>query len=251
MEFQASTTMQEYDKIIDRIRSRFPDALVSGAGEERKEEYVWKYLHDLHPRSWTVLGNCEPSSEKVKWIDKNWSNASSFGRNFPLFGARTTTVSKETTMLCFRNKLLIEADNWVVAGHDVTPHAFKYFVYEKKQVVKQTVMPASLCRFYVFDAFDRNRIAGSTVTYEVNMASGDCRRCPASENTKIPCRHIQVEGGSAEQAGGARKNKVSAVKRGKKRFRNRGEESISHTLSQGRRLEVDDADDSAEIEALF
>ncbi|KAF1774644.1 hypothetical protein GQ600_25003 [Phytophthora cactorum] len=230
MEFQASTTMQEYDKIIDRIRSRFPDALVSGAGEERKEEYVWKYLHDLHPRSWTVLGNCEPSSEKVKWIDKNWSNASSFGRNFPLFGARTTTgiegdnnvmlwkarnklvyVSLKAfcvRALSVRNKLLIEADNWVVAGHDVTPHAFKYFVYEKKQVVKQTVMPASLCRFYVFDAFDRNRIAGSTVTYEVNMASGDCRRCPASENTKIPCRHIQVEGGSAECSNSAHENSI-------------------------------------------
>ncbi|KAF1793455.1 hypothetical protein GQ600_5664 [Phytophthora cactorum] len=98
-----------------------------------KEEYVWQYVRNLHPKSWTVVGICEASPEETKWLDENWKNVSSYSCHFPLFG------------------------NWVVARHDVTPHAFKLFSQEKKQVTKQTIMPAN-----AFDAFDRNGVAGGT-----------------------------------------------------------------------------------------
>eukprot|EP00644_Phytophthora_capsici_P003511 jgi/Phyca11/116520/e_gw1.31.282.1 len=148
----------EYNGV--RMETRYPLPLTKELGKKTVRESVSTYLHGIHPTSWTVIGNMPLSSEEQKWLTASWEGIEAYGDALPLFG--------------------------------LTPHAMNLMKLEQRTVGKPTVMPAAIPTFLVFDAFDACGMAGNTKLYEINMVTGQCSRCVAFEQLRIPCRHIQA-----------------------------------------------------------
>ncbi|EEY69977.1 uncharacterized protein PITG_06524 [Phytophthora infestans T30-4] len=180
MRLQSARTVREYERNIEPLKEMFPVGIPSGSGGNPTEEFVWTYLQEIHPTSWTVLGNSDLSDNETAWLKENWKDTSSYGFGLPLFGVRSTSGVEET------------AQSWVAEQFDITPHAQKLFDAEQKHVAKLTVLPSQIGCFYVFQPFDRSDVASATKMFETNMISGKCRPCRVSEQLKIPCRHIQA-----------------------------------------------------------
>ncbi|KAF4141276.1 hypothetical protein GN958_ATG09541 [Phytophthora infestans] len=193
----------------------FPVGVPSGSGGNPTEEFVWTYLQEIHPTSWTVLGNSDLSDNETAWLKENWKDTSSYGFGLPLFGVRSSSgvegdnnglswkrarnnlVFRALRAYCLRAvenqyALLETAQSWVAEQFDITPHAQKLFDAEQKHVAKLTVLPSQIGCFYVFQPFDRSDVASATIMFRTNMISGKCRPCRVSEQLEIPCRHIQA-----------------------------------------------------------
>ncbi|KAI9988707.1 hypothetical protein PInf_022165 [Phytophthora infestans] len=204
MRLQSARTVREYERNIETLKEMFPVGIPSGSGGKPTEEFVWTYLQEIYPTSWTVLGNSDLSDGETAWLKENWKDTSSYGFGLPLFGVRSTSgvegdnnglsfkrarnnlVFKALRAYCLRavenhHALLEAAQSWVAEQFDITPHAQKLFDAEQKHVAKLTVLPSQIGCFYVFDPFDRSDVASATKMFETNMISGKCRPCRVSE----------------------------------------------------------------------
>ncbi|KAG1704635.1 hypothetical protein DVH05_005564 [Phytophthora capsici] len=212
---QASHSTTSFDASISRMETRYPLPLTKELGKKTVRESVSTYLHGIHPTSWTVIGNMPLSSEEQKWLTASWEGIEAYGDALPLFGVRTTSgveganngllwsavrsqrVYSSLRAFCLRaidtcTKRLALAAKWKGDGYELTPHAMNLMKLEQRTVGKPTVMPAAIPTFLVFDAFDACGMAGNTKLYEINMVTGQCSRCVAFEQLRIPCRHIQA-----------------------------------------------------------
>ncbi|GMF10172.1 unnamed protein product [Phytophthora lilii] len=212
---QSSHSTSDFDGSIARMKTRYPVPITKSIGGKTVHEFMPQYLHDIHPTSWSIIGNMRMSDDEKAWLKSSWNEVEAYGEALPLFGVRTTSgvegdnngllwggartqrVYKSLRAFCLRAisvcaKRLALGTKWKASGFDLTPHAMKLMKQEAASVGKQTVMSVSGPVFLVFDAFGASGKAGCTKLYEVNMASGQCSRCVVSEQLQIPCRHIQA-----------------------------------------------------------
>ncbi|EEY70612.1 uncharacterized protein PITG_06073 [Phytophthora infestans T30-4] len=134
MRLQSARTVREYERNIETLKEMFPVGIPSGSGGKPTEEFVWTYLQEIHPTSWTVLGNSDLSDGETAWLKENWKDTSSYGFGLPLFGHHVTAKLEERAELEGEEaKLPSTKQQWTDAiveegydEHDATPTIYKF-----------------------------------------------------------------------------------------------------------------------------